>query len=290
VGLWKPPQSCHYVTIGILSANLDASPCRGRRDFTWSKLPKGGQYPIGAITWGSGSIGYSSISTLVKDFRKKLTDEIFHEKYEVKRIAEKFAEFIYKDHYQPAFSSWEMKPDIGFIITGYDSGKDYAEVWDLEINNGQFNGLKCLRKGEEAGISWSGDPEAITRLYLGYGTMLPQILAESDIDSNQIDRVMSNIKERLMVPLVIPALPIQDAIDLADFLVQMTMQFSKYAPGPTTVGGPIEIAVFTKHEGFKWIKRKHYFNDKLNPVDQIRNFERLEKEKENDNTGLQRNV
>ena len=32
-----------------------------------------------------------------------------------------------------------------------------------------------------------------------------------------------------------------------------------------TVGGPIEIVAITKHEGYKWIKRKLYFKDGLNP-------------------------
>nr|MDO8115318.1 hypothetical protein [Candidatus Sigynarchaeota archaeon] len=31
--------------------------------------------PIGAITWGSGSVGSASISTLVKDFRKKIDSD-----------------------------------------------------------------------------------------------------------------------------------------------------------------------------------------------------------------------
>ena len=31
------------------------------------------------------------------------------------------------------------------------------------------------------------------------------------------------------------------------------------------VGGPIEIAGITKHEGFKWVRRKHYFDTAMNP-------------------------
>jgi hypothetical protein len=28
---------------------------------------------------------------------------------------------------------------------------------------------------------------------------------------------------------------------------------------------PIEIAAITKHEGYKWVTRKFYFEDKYNP-------------------------
>lgn len=65
--------------------------------------------------------------------------------------------------------------------------------------------------------------------------------------------------------LVTPYMPIQDAIDLADFLVQTTIKYVQYTPGHPTVGGPTDIATITKHEGFKWIKRKHFFNVDLNP-------------------------
>lgn len=31
------------------------------------------------------------------------------------------------------------------------------------------------------------------------------------------------------------------------------------------VGGPVDVAVVTKCDGFVWIKRKHYFSPELNP-------------------------
>jgi hypothetical protein len=65
-------------------------------------------------------------------------------------------------------------------------------------------------------------------------------------------------------PLIHDAMPIQDAIDLAEFLVELTKKFIRFHPGAPTVGGPIDIAAITKHEGFKWIKRKHYYSKDVN--------------------------
>lgn len=62
-------------------------------------------------------------------------------------------------------------------------------------------------------------------------------------------------------------MPIQDAIDLAEYLVNLTVMWSRFTPGAAVVGGPIEIAAITKHEGFKWIRRKFYFDKALNPDD-----------------------
>ena len=59
-------------------------------------------------------------------------------------------------------------------------------------------------------------------------------------------------------------MPIQDVIDLARFLVHSAIMFTRFSMGPNIVGGPIEIAAITKHENFKWISRKHYYDQSLN--------------------------
>ena len=60
-------------------------------------------------------------------------------------------------------------------------------------------------------------------------------------------------------------MPVQDAIDLADFLVDLAKGYSAFLPGANVVGGDTDIATVTKHEGFKWIRRKHYYPAHLNP-------------------------
>ena len=56
--------------------------------------------------------------------------------------------------------------------------------------------------------------------------------------------------------LFVEAMPIQDAVDLARFLVEATISFVKFSVArPKTVGGPIGIAAITKHEGFRWFQR-----------------------------------
>jgi hypothetical protein len=60
-------------------------------------------------------------------------------------------------------------------------------------------------------------------------------------------------------------MPIQDAINLSEYFVDLTEKFFKYASGATTVGGPIEIAAITKYESFKWVRRKHYYLSEMNP-------------------------
>ena len=43
---------------------------------------------------------------------------------------------------------------------------------------------------------------------------------------------------------------------LAESLVHLTSVKMRMSLGPEGVGGPVDVAVITKREGFKWIKRK----------------------------------
>lgn len=119
---------------------------------------------------------------------------------------------------------------------------------------------------DTTGVFWQGEKEAITRLLKGVGSSLPQVLKEDlEVPEEQVGPAAEVLASSLEVALVHPAMPIQDAIDLADFLVDLTKRWSRFLPGAPTVSGPTEIAAITKHEGFKWVRRKHYYSPELNP-------------------------
>ena len=60
-------------------------------------------------------------------------------------------------------------------------------------------------------------------------------------------------------------MPKRDIIELAEALVSITAIERKASLDLATVGGPVDVAFITRHEGFVWIKRKHYFDPDLNP-------------------------
>ena len=224
--------------------------------------------PIGVITWGLGNFGHSSIATLAKDFRVRISADktVFDpEKYTILDVARKFVDFMHKEHYLPAVTtlSDDKLPLTGFVIAGYSSGASVAEMYGVNLFGRTMPELTEFYSGEQAGLRWDGQPEAITRMIMGFAPELPGLLQEVGVADNLLEK----IKERLCVlqqPLIMPSMPIQDTIDLAEYLVDLTVRFARFRPGVPTVGGPIEIASITKHEGFKWSKRKHYFDSGLN--------------------------
>lgn len=64
---------------------------------------------------------------------------------------------------------------------------------------------------------------------------------------------------------IVATLPKDELASMAEALVNLTKFRRRVTTVPETVGGPIDVAVITKGDGFVWIKRKHYFTGELNP-------------------------
>ncbi|TKC57158.1 hypothetical protein FBD94_21240 [Pedobacter hiemivivus] len=59
----------------------------------------------------------------------------------------------------------------------------------------------------------------------------------------------------------------EDMAELAESLVNITSLKRKFASldsSEESVGGPVDVAVITKGDGFVWMKRKHYFDMEIN--------------------------
>jgi hypothetical protein len=141
----------------------------------------------------------------------------------------------------------------------------HGEIWRTRIVNGEAPDPECLAGQEDFDILYDGQPEAINRIVNGYSQFLGQALLDIGLEEERLDAVLAHIETRTRAPLIAPAMPVQDAIALADFLVDVTKRYVRFLPGADTVGGDTDVCVVTKHEGFKWVRRKHYFDRVLNP-------------------------
>ncbi|GEP93717.1 hypothetical protein SAMN05660909_05674 [Chitinophaga terrae (ex Kim and Jung 2007)] len=56
----------------------------------------------------------------------------------------------------------------------------------------------------------------------------------------------------------------EDLAEMAESLIYLTYLKRRFTFAPESVGGPVDVAIITKGDGFVWIKRKHYFNAELN--------------------------
>lgn len=225
--------------------------------------------PIGIATWGDEAVGLYSIPMLIKDFRKLLMESksnwwVEPSCYTISDICSKFKNFLDEELSKTSDSSNEQC--TGFYIAGYSSGERFAELWSLEINKGKcLIPIEIVTKNQYTSINWAGQPEALSRLVKGYSMSLWKCLQDEGIEASMVTKIIDTCQNKLESIFVFPSMPIQDTIDLAEYLVNTTIGYVRFTPGANIVGGPIDIAAITKHEGFKWIRRKHFYDSSLNP-------------------------
>lgn len=88
--------------------------------------------------------------------------------------------------------------------------------------------------------------------------------------SGLTDRLKNGLRQYSRTDFVSPvletvaALPKDELASMAEALVSLTSFRRKVTPEAATVGGPIDVLVISKGDGLVWIKRKMYFDPKLN--------------------------
>lgn len=85
-------------------------------------------------------------------------------------------------------------------------------------------------------------------------------------------------KDEAIQPMlrVISSLPKEEMAAMAEALVEITSLRRKIDSKIESVGGPVDVAVISKADGFVWIKRKHYFSMDLNHDFMVRRKRRFE--------------
>jgi hypothetical protein len=226
--------------------------------------------PICAMFNGLGNIGSESIAALAKDLRVLLMNgaddwRIDPENYSIEDVALKCRKFLFEEKFQKLKD--KPKHDLNFYVGGYSSGENAPERWIIRIESAASKCDNPLCQGKECGLSWGGQPEAINRLVMGIPMNSEEPLKKAGLNDAQVKAVQDSFRANCQMPFLHGAMPVQDAINFADFLVETTKRFVRFLPGADTVGGDTDICVVTKHEGFKWVRRKHYFNSTLNPAE-----------------------
>ena len=85
--------------------------------------------------------------------------------------------------------------------------------------------------------------------------------------SQRFDSVISQFRrENYVDPVmeVVSMLPKDELGVMAESLISLTSLKRRVSMVPETVGGPVDVVVISKGDGFIWIRRKHYFDPKLN--------------------------
>ncbi|GAB4286986.1 MAG: hypothetical protein Kow0067_11330 [Coriobacteriia bacterium] len=103
--------------------------------------------------------------------------------------------------------------------------------------------------------------DGLTAVAPQLGPVAPSVLSDFE---KTIDE-LSGREFRNDVIGTVSILPKDELAAMAESLVNLTSFKRRVTMSPESVGGPIDVAVISKGDGFVWIKRKHYFEPELNP-------------------------
>lgn len=177
-------------------------------------------------------------------------ETIFHGQLKYKKDSQHEINFE-TDSYISAFAQGEM---VHTFMEGIDPGlkrvneKYLGDIFQKlpDVIAGEIKGLPKEKKD----VITSGLRKVSELLYSDYHQRI-----EKYKQDNYIHPVIS----------VVSILPKDELASMAESLVNLTMFKQKVSIGAETVGGPIDVAIISKGDGFVWIKRKFYFDKELNP-------------------------
>lgn len=118
--------------------------------------------------------------------------------------------------------AYKYFPHVNFFVCGYDGDEPFVydvgkELKRINMDNGNIRYAS----------TWSGEQYAITKL----------------LNSQPASPINHNL------------MPLMDAVDFAEFLIDVTIKLQRFETKPKTCGGDIDVLVLTKDDAF-WHKHK----------------------------------
>jgi hypothetical protein len=197
--------------------------------------------PIGVLLAGDAAINNKAFIDVLKDFGAQHASRNGHgvldkANYTVEGVVRRLQDYLRS---MAPMQVATLRSTL--IIGGYSAGRDTPEVWNLIFDSQEGVSVSQIWSPTEYGVCWEGSGECLHRLLSDEFNTGPD--GENELSSPTV---------------VTPGMPIHDAIGLTRFLMEATIGYVRFRADlqPKTVGGPIDMAVITKHEGFRWVQRK----------------------------------
>lgn len=237
--------------------------------------------------------------------RKDINEIIDHEFPDFKniQIKNKFNNFIYQYVKSKAFfNSWTGLVFAGYGDNEIYPSAISTRVSDIFDNKIRFytDSIETINDGNDGSIMPFAQRDVIdtlisgispeindtlfstfNKVLSGYNNYLINLLEKkqpklakklSKIDIESIcNQFIDEIEEVKVIKHIRPTvstvsiLSKEDLAEMAESLIYLTYLKRRISSDEESVGGPVDVAVISKGDGFIWIKRKHYFEEKFNP-------------------------
>jgi len=149
-----------------------------------------------------------------------------------------------------AIMSYAQTDVINMFIKGIDPDIDYTFISVFKNLLKEYtNTIVGLLKGVNDDLAKKIDDFDLSIISKEFENQLNQLKREKQIEPT-LDTVAILSKE--------------DLAEMAESLIYLTYLKRRISSTEESVGGPIDVAIISKGDGFIWKKRKHYFEEGLN--------------------------
>lgn len=170
--------------------------------------------------------------------------------------------------------------DCELVVAGYGDNEVYPVCINIEIScdlrvefpHGLNLNINKISNLDNACIVPFAQREMVYAFMTGIDPRYKQAIIDNlqgkIANIQELIAAMAEIEQnRFTAPVmgVTAALPLAELAAMANHLVNLTSFKRRVTMVPESVGGPIDVAVISKGDGFIWINRKHYFKPELNP-------------------------
>jgi len=248
----------------------------------------------------SGDTLYTLDVDFVEQYKKdvyEIIDDVF-EKYKLS-IWQK--ENIYKIIITDLIKANNLGNISGIVIAGYGEKEIYPSVYHCEIL-GKIGKSFIFAEGRDS-ISYENPAtimpfaqKEMVQMFMEGIDPRYRMTIEKQLDNlmisitnvigntyksklmktkNRFIKYLNDFQQRVYVsPImsIVKSLQKLDLAEMAETLVNLTAFKRHISKDAETVGGPTDVAIITKGDGFVWIKRKHYFDININQFFQQKYF------------------
>ena len=202
-----------------------------------------GPYKAGVVVAGFGEEEYLP-ALLNYECEGRLADRV--------RLRQVGSAAISRDN-DASLMAFAQREAVTTFLEGIDSGlADFMRTSTLTLFQGAFEAALALVAARDQTIATAVEAQ-----------LRPQLTAKI---RDLLDAWKSE-RAGFWQPVIgiVSALPKDELAAMAEALVNLTKFRRRVTPERETVGGPIDVAIITKGDGFVWVKRKHYCDPGLNP-------------------------
>ena len=208
------------------------------------KLVQIGELPVGVFTYGLGNLGSRTVISHILEFGSD---------WRVEGIAAGLSEHMSRE-YSAIHADVESGPVLGLHVAGYSHGSSLSEEWEIEFPDSPGPNLEM--DSHDFRVNWEGVTLPFGRLFHGFDPGIVSILLKEGVEQRLLQK---SLTEPPLVPQVsFSAMPLQDAINFAVFVLRTTIGFTSFEAGPATCGGPLQISVISEEDGFQWVSRPEF--------------------------------